>query len=110
VWGEHEENTARLLEQQAYRLHLLWHQLDPDPDLDEITAERDRARAAGVPRPPFAPVPPDALRPPWLAATANTEFAERIGPYLLPEDNLGSREIPDDDHFLTTWAARSGYG
>lgn len=109
LWGAHEENTARLLEAQAYWLQLHWNDRDPDLDPDEIEAERARAEAAGVPRPPFPPVPPVAERPHWIQTQRFDEFADRVEPYQLPGDDSDD-EIPDDENFLSTWLDRSGYG
>jgi hypothetical protein len=66
-WGADEENRARLLEVEAYRLDLQW--IDRTTDHDDPTVRREmlQAKRDGV-RPPTRPIiPPAALRPNDLA-------------------------------------------
>jgi hypothetical protein len=74
-WGPDEENRARLLEIESYRLQLKWNEVIADPD--EATSNRDRllAKRAGI-KPPRTPIiPPIALRPQSIAD-------ERVQTYL----------------------------
>lgn len=62
-WGPDEENRARLLEVEAYRLELDWVEHTTDPNDPRVIRERNEAKRRGD-RPPSRPiVPPVALRP-----------------------------------------------
>jgi hypothetical protein len=108
AWGAHEENTALLLEQQAYRLGLLWSDRTVDPEDPDVVAQRERADAAGIKPPPFPPVPPIAHRPWKHSVDRLHEFADRMSPYLLPAepsvDELNPDDVLDEWLMANDWA------
>jgi hypothetical protein len=85
-WGPHEENTARLLEAQAYRLELDWADRTVDPNDDETRRARAQAKRDGIKPPPHPMVPPVALRPPKLAEQAYEEFFARLEQHRTPAE------------------------
>ncbi|MDQ3579071.1 MAG: hypothetical protein M3443_16055, partial [Actinomycetota bacterium] len=108
-WGYHEENTARLLEQQAYALQLRWNRLTVDPDDPDVREQQARRDAAGLRPPPSPPVPPVAMRPPAFAAEAYAAYAEITGPYRLPDTEADHEEADDPDAVLNGWLLTNGY-
>lgn len=95
-WGAHEENTAQLLEVQAYLLDLEWVQRTVDPNDPEVKAEREQARAKGI-KPPKRPlVPPVALRPKKLAEQRYDEYVRMLTEAQTPQR---VREQLDSDEF-----------
>lgn len=100
-WGWHEENTARLLEAQAYKLELDWVDRITDPDDPEVKRDRAQAKRAGI-RPPERPiVPPVALRPPAMQAVAVADFAEKIDKHRTPpQPHVSNRAAFDKAHGL----------
>lgn len=77
-WGPHEENTARLLEVQAYQLDLDWIRTTTDPDDHQLLRERLDAKRRGI-KPPKRPIiPPVAQRPPTLAAQHAQAYADQL--------------------------------
>jgi len=81
-WGPHEENTARLLEVQAYKLD--WEWARETVDENEIRREQAEARRNGVkpPRRPF--IPPVALRPAGLAERRLEEYLRQVTEHTAP--------------------------
>ncbi|MEU7787658.1 hypothetical protein [Amycolatopsis sp. NPDC049159] len=77
-WGPHEENTALLLEHQAYALELTWSDRITDPDDPKLKRERAQAKKAGIKPPPHPLIPPVAHRPDSLAEQRLREYLDAI--------------------------------
>lgn len=86
AWGPHEENTARLLEAQAYKLELDWSDRTADPDDEETRRARAQAKRDGIKPPAHPMVPPVALRPPKLAEQALAAFFLKLEEHHAPEE------------------------
>lgn len=84
-WGAHEENTALLLEQQAYALELDWVDRITDPNDRELARERAARKRAGIEPPRHPLVPPIAHRPPVLAQQRIADYAAAVARHTLPE-------------------------
>jgi hypothetical protein len=80
-WGPHEENTALLLEAQAYALDLIWADRTTDPDDPAVKRERTQAKRAGIKPPPHPLIPPVAHRPDTLAERRVREYIEAVERY-----------------------------
>jgi hypothetical protein len=80
-WGPHEENTALLLEAQAYALELKWADRTTDPDDPAVKRERAQAKRAGIKPPSHPLIPPVAHRPDSLAERRLREYLEQIERY-----------------------------
>jgi hypothetical protein len=80
-WGPHEENTALLLEAQAYALELAWSDRITDPDDPALKRERAQAKRAGIKPPPHPLIPPVAHRPDSLAERRLREYIEAVEAY-----------------------------
>jgi hypothetical protein len=80
-WGPHEENTALLLEHQAYALELTWADRITDPDDPAVKRDRARAKKAGIKPPPHPLIPPVAHRPDSLAARRLREYLDAVEQY-----------------------------
>lgn len=80
-WGPHEENTARLLEAQAYALELAWVDRITDPDDPAVKRERAQAKRAGIKPPRHPLVPPVAHRPDAVAELRLKEYLDAIARY-----------------------------
>jgi len=80
-WGPHEENTALLLEAQAYALDLIWADRTTDPDDPAVKRERAQAKKAGIKPPPHPLIPPVAHRPDTLAEQRVREYIEAVERY-----------------------------
>ncbi|WP_410633378.1 hypothetical protein [Amycolatopsis sp. cmx-4-83] len=96
-WGPHEENTALLLEAQAYKLELAWSDRITDPDDPKLKRERAQAKKAGIKPPPHPLIPPVAHRPDSLAEQRLREYIDAVECYRAgpaPEvKHLSSREF-----------------
>ncbi len=77
-WGADEENRARLLEVESYRLDLQW--IDRTTDHDDPAVKRDMliAKREGVKPPPRPIIPPAALRPNDLAEQRMQEWIDAL--------------------------------
>ena len=100
-WGPHEENTARLLEAQAYALDFAWADRTIDPDDPEVKAERARMRKRKPPPHPI--VPPVARRPAKFAEQRAAEYMAEIQRYAPP-----AQEPVDPFDQLALWKAQRG--
>jgi hypothetical protein len=80
-WGPHEENTALLLEAQAYSLELAWVDRTTDPDDPAVKRERAQAKRAGIKPPPHPLIPPVAHRPDSLAERRLREYIDAVEKY-----------------------------
>lgn len=105
-WGPHEENTALLLEHQAYALGLSWTDRTVDPDDPDVAEQRERAEDLGLTPPPFPPVVPMAHRPQRHAIARLTEFADRMAPYTMPSEEPVDL---DPDAVLDEWLMANDY-
>lgn len=77
-WGADEENRARLLEVEAYRLDLQWIDRTTDHDDPLVKREMLLAKREGV-KPPARPiVPPAALRPNDLAEERMQDYIDQL--------------------------------
>lgn len=84
-WGAHEENTARLLEVQAYQLDWQWARETVDHDDPDVKRERAEAKRNGI-KPPARPlIPPTARRPAGLAEQRLNEYLEEIAKHVTPQ-------------------------
>jgi hypothetical protein len=97
-WGPHEENTARLLEAQAYALDFAWADRTIDPDDPAVKAERAKKRKP----PPHPIVPPAAFRPKKYADERMAEYVEQIGKYAPKPESV------DPFDRLALWKAQRG--
>lgn len=105
-WGPHEENTALLLEHQAFALGLKWSDRTVDPEDPDVVARREEAEAAGIEPPPFPPVVPIAHRPPKQALARIEQYTEQVAPYLLPQQE---QDESDPEAVLDDWLLANGY-
>lgn len=86
-WGPHEENTARLLDVEAYQLDWEWARKTTDPEDPSVRREQLDARRRGI-RPPRRPlIPPVAARPPGLAEQKLAEYLARVAEHAEPAPN-----------------------
>lgn len=95
AWGEHEENTARLLDIRAYELDLAWSDRTVDPNDPEVLRARAHAKRAGIKPPPRPLVPPVALRPPAAAEERLREFIAEAEQYQPQQ--AGPRQVSSDE-------------
>lgn len=95
AWGEHEENTARLLDIRSYELGLAWSDRTIDPSDPEVVRARVQAKRAGLRPPPHPLVPPVALRPPVAAEERLREFIAEAEQYQ-PQP-AGPRQVSSDE-------------
>jgi len=93
-WGEHEENTARLLDIRAYELGLAWHDRTTDPNDPETLRARAQAKRAGLKPPEHPLVPPVALRPAGAAERRLAEYIAEAEQYQ-PQP-AGPRQVSSD--------------
>jgi hypothetical protein len=94
-WGPDEENRARQLEVEAYRLELDWVEHTTDPNDPATIRERNEAKRRGD-RPPRRPIiPPVALRP---AAVADRRWQAYLDE-LLQLDPKPTKELVTLDEF-----------
>lgn len=100
-WGPHEENTARLLEIESYRLDLEWHDRTVDPDDAEVARERAQAKRDGIKPPVKAPVPPIAHRPKSIAEATFERYVQSLAPHQ--HQTAPSREAVDRGTFESRW-------
>lgn len=84
-WGPHEENTALLLEQQAYALELSWADRIVDPNDRDLARERAARKRAGITPPRHPLIPPIAHRPPLLAQQRIADYTAAVTRHSLPE-------------------------
>jgi hypothetical protein len=75
-WDAHKENTARLLEIEAYKLELAWIDRTTDPNDKDVKRERLKAERAGIKPPPHPMVPPIAMRPPEIREERLQEYLD----------------------------------
>lgn len=75
-WDAHKENTARLLEIEAYKLELAWIDRTTDPDDKDVRLARLEAERAGIKPPPHPMIPPIAMRPAELSEQRLREYLE----------------------------------
>lgn len=80
-WGPHEENTARLLEIENYKLELAWIDRTADPDDPQVKRDRAEAKRNGIKPPPHPLVPPVALRPEGLAQNRLDAYLAEVEKY-----------------------------
>ena len=80
-WGPHEENTALLLEAQAYALDLAWVDRTTDPEDPAVKRDRAQAKRAGIKPPPHPLIPPVAHRPDSLAERRLQEYLDAVAKY-----------------------------
>jgi hypothetical protein len=99
-WGPHEENTARLLEIESYRLELDWADRTVDPDDAEARRARAEARRNGVKPPKNAPVPPIALRPKSIAEQRYQQYLDSLQPPARPKPVLVSMSRREFDEAM----------
>lgn len=100
-WGPHEENTALLLEAQAYALELTWADRTTDPDDPAVKRERAQAKKAGIKPPPHPLIPPVAHRPDSLAKKRLDEYIEAVEKYRAgPEPEVQYLSSDDFDRML----------
>lgn len=83
-WGAHEENTARLLEIEAYKLELAWIDRTTDPNDREVRRERLAAEQAGLKPPPHPMIPPIAMRPAEISEERLQEYLEAVSSFNTP--------------------------
>jgi hypothetical protein len=102
-WGPHEENTARLLEIQAYQLDLDWAARIHDPDDPDTKARMTEAKRNRQ-KPPAKPiVPPIAIRPPAAAEAALQHYLDQIKRFAgPPEEPTPTLDDWEAAHGLTT--------
>jgi hypothetical protein len=100
-WGPHEENTALLLEHQAYALDLIWVDRTTDPDDHAVKRERAQAKRAGIKPPPHPLIPPVAHRPDSLAEKRLREYLDAVSKYRAgPEPEVKYLTSNDFDRAL----------
>lgn len=85
-WDAHKENTARLLEIEAYKLELAWIDRTTDPDDKDVRRERLEAERAGIKPPPHPAVPPIAMRPAELREQRLQEYLETVASFAPSRD------------------------
>jgi hypothetical protein len=83
-WDAHKENTARLLEIEAYKLELAWIDRTTDPDDREVKLERLAAERAGIKPPPHPMVPPIAMRPHEIGQQRLQEYLDEAASFRTP--------------------------
>lgn len=77
-WGADEENRARMLEVDTYRLELEWIDRTTDHDDPQVRRQMLQAKREGI-KPPARPIiPPAALRPNDLAEERMREWIEQL--------------------------------
>lgn len=77
-WGADEENRARLLEVESYRLDLQWTDRVTDPNDKAVKRAMLEAERDGV-KPPARPIiPPAALRPNDLAEERMQDYIDQL--------------------------------
>lgn len=89
VWGDwdaHKENTARLLEIEAYKLELAWIDRTTDPDDREVRRARLEAERAGIKPPPHPMIPPIAMRPAELREQRLQEYLDSVAAHSPGSD------------------------
>jgi hypothetical protein len=92
-WGPHEENTALLLEAQAYALELVWADRTTDPDDPAVKRDRHQGQACRD-QAAAASADPSDRAPPRLARRAATTRVPR-GDRALPGRPAAGSEVPD---------------
>jgi hypothetical protein len=103
-WGPDEENRARLLEVESYRLDLDWLTRITDPDDPEVVRERVEAKRRGDKPPPRPIIPPAALRPHELAEHRWQTYLEQLA-WQEPEP---SKQLVTTDEFDRVIARKWG--
>lgn len=96
-WGAHEENTARLLDVQAYELDWRWGQDTLDAEDPDVKRERAEAKRNGVKPPPHPIIPPTAERPAGLAEQRLTEYLEQVAKHVTPKTTRSTVSRADFD-------------
>lgn len=84
-WDAHKENTARLLEIEAYKLDLAWADRTVDPDDREVKLERLAAQRAGIKPPPHPMIPPIAMRPHEIREQRLQEYLKEAAAFRAPK-------------------------
>jgi hypothetical protein len=84
-WDAHKENTARLLEIEAYTLDLSWADRTIDPNDRAVKLERLQAERAGIKPPPHPMIPPIAMRPHELGEQRLQEYLDGVAAYRAPQ-------------------------
>lgn len=95
AWGEHEENTARLLDIRAFELGLAWSDRTVDPNDRDVVRARLEAKRAGLKPPPRPLVPPVALRPPGAAEQRLREYIAEAGQFQPQQ--AGEHQVSSDE-------------
>jgi hypothetical protein len=102
-WGPHEENTARLLEVQAYALDWQWQRETVDPDDPKVRRERMEAKRNGIKPPPRPLIPPVAARPSGMAEKRLTEYLEQVSAHLSPKATRRMVSIEEFNELISAW-------
>lgn len=95
-WDAHKENTARLLEIEAYKLELAWIDRTTDPNDREVKRERLEAERAGIKPPPHPMIPPIAMRPAEISEERLQEYLDAVSSFNAPNREtrmVGSEEF-----------------
>lgn len=94
-WDAHKENTARLLEIEAYKLELAWIDRTTDPDDKDVKRERLEAERAGIKPPPHPMIPPIAMRPPEISEQRVQEYLDGMAEFRPPSRE--ARQVGTDE-------------
>lgn len=96
-WDAHKENTARLLEIEAYKLELAWIDRTTDPDDKEVRRARLEAERSGIKPPPHPMIPPVAMRPVELREQRLQEYLDIVAAHNSGRDAqlVGTDEFED---------------
>lgn len=95
-WGAHEENTARLLDIQAYWVDWSWSEKTVDPNDPAVRRERLEAKRKGATAPKRPLIPPVAARPQGIAEQRLTEYLERVTDHM---GTASDRRMVSTDEF-----------
>lgn len=82
-WGPVDENAARMLDIEAFRVELEWADRHADPEDRELQRERALAKRDGIKPPPHPIIPPVAARPPRVAMQRWQEYHAEVEKYQL---------------------------
>lgn len=94
-WDAHKENTARLLEIEAYKLELAWIDRTTDPNDREVKRERLEAERAGIKPPPHPMIPPIAMRPAEISEERLQEYLDAVSSFNAP--NRETRMVDSEE-------------
>lgn len=83
-WGPHQENTARLLDAQAYWLDWEWQEKAVGPNDPQVRRARAEARRRGTRTPRRPLIPPVAARPRGVHEQHLLEYLEQVAELSAP--------------------------